>query len=203
MTSLRQHGGGHVLQRSRRLGRMDRGAPRPPSGPPQPTLANFGSATFTSMAATASGAVDLDRLIDMVDESGNTHRDGRRDRERLLHRSRMCRARAAIGWSVPTAGSSPSVRPSSTDRPGACTCNGPWSASCRRQTTAGTGSTPPTAESSATGTPSSTARSLASGSIQRVGTAQQPQRAHCRHGAVHRRRRLLHGGLRRRGLRFR
>ena len=37
----------------------------------------------------------------------------------------------------------------------------------------------------------------------RLGPAQQPQRAHRRHGADRRRRRLLHGGLRRRGLRVR
>jgi hypothetical protein len=39
-------------------------------GSAQPTLANFGSATFTSMATTASGAVSY-TPIDMVDESGN------------------------------------------------------------------------------------------------------------------------------------
>ena len=40
-------------------------------GSAQPTLADFGSATFTSMAATASGAVAY-TPIDMVNESGNT-----------------------------------------------------------------------------------------------------------------------------------
>ena len=60
------------------------------------------------------------------------------------------------------------LRPSSTGRPGACTCSDLSSASCRRRTTAATGSTPPTAASSPTATPSSTGPYPGSGSIPPV-----------------------------------
>ena len=95
-----------------------------------------------------------------------------------------CRASAATGWSDRTAASSPSARPSSTVRPGACTCSGRWSASCRPPTTAGTGSMPPTAVSSPTATRSTTGPYPGSGCIRRVGPPQQPQCAHCGHGPV-------------------
>ena len=160
------------LHRSRRLGRVDRGAAHGGGrGAADPGQLRFGDVHRHDLQPGQSGLRRPLTPIDMVDESGNviatagpTTSNGYPRRSPTA----TCRARAATGSWAPTAGSSPSVRPSSTDRPGACTCSGRSSASCPRRTTAGTGSMPPTAGSSATATPSSTAPYPGSGSIPPV-----------------------------------
>ena len=139
-------------------------------GTAQPTLANFGSATFSGMTLTAASPGDsFLSPIDMVDESGNVIASAGPTTSNGFSGSftdSYVRACVATGSSDPTAGSSRSVKPSSMVRRGACTCSDPWWASCPQLTTVDTGSTPQTAGSSATATRSSTAPYPASGCIR-------------------------------------
>ena len=85
--------------------------------PQQPTLADFGSATFTNMTYNPGGATLSP--INMVDESLNViAMAGRATGIRLPSPTPSCRASVAIGSSDLTEGSSASARPSSTGRPG-------------------------------------------------------------------------------------
>ena len=100
----------------------------------------------------------------------------------------------ATGRSPPTAASSPSATPASTGPPGRSTSTSPSSAWPPPPTAGATGWWPPTAASSATATPRSSGRRAAIHLNQPIvghGAAADGQG------------RLLAGGLRRRGLRFR
>ena len=134
-------------------------------GAAQPTLANFGSATFTQMAATTSSGSPGLTPVNMIDESGNVIASAGRRRQQLVHRHLRAEPARVLAGRLRRRDLHLRRRPSSTDRPGACTCSGLSSASCPRRTAAAIGSTPPTAGSSATATRSSTAPYPASGSI--------------------------------------
>ena len=65
------------LRRPRRHGRVDRGAPRRRASGPQPSLANFGSVTFTGLGLDARPIPSVACPVDIVDQRRERH---------LLHR---------------------------------------------------------------------------------------------------------------------
>ena len=122
---------------------LGRGILLPGSTAADPTTTNY-SPTYTS---------DLERLHGDGDPAPPPPR-----------RPPRRRRRTAIGWSAPTAASSPSAPPSSTGRPGASGCSDLSSASARPRTRPGTGWWRPTAASSPSAMPATTGRYRGSGS---------------------------------------
>ena len=124
------------------------------------------------------------------------HRPPRRRRLRPGGRRRHS---TATGWWAPTAASSPSAPPSSTVRRAPCICSVRSWASRRRRTAGGYWLVASDGGIFAFGN-AGYYGSIPGSGLQpgRLGPAPQPERAHRRHGAVRRRRRVLHGGLGRR-----